>query len=300
MVFNLPKDVIKTYVQFGEVFNLLHAGASYLRIHQKGFGAVGVSKKYGTRALKRYPIFWGLSNIGSLPNPDPADMAEWDGKLPDPKSIVLDTEAEAARGNLRLQAQEWAGLEANPNAELFVFVGRWSEQKGVDLVRIKRCNLRLSLANPYQIADVFPALLDKNPNVQLICVGPLIDLYGKFAALKLAKMMQQYPGRVYSKPEFVALPPFLFSGAEFALIPSRDEPFGLVAVEFGRKGALGVGSRVGGLGQMPGWWYPIEVNHDSQLPLRPHCLAPSSPVQLCVNMVQLRPVASFVPEHARE
>lgn len=91
-------------------------------------------------------------------------------------------------------------------------------------------------------------------------MGPLIDLYGKFAALKLAKMMQRYPGRVYSKPEFVALPPFLFSGAEFALIPSRDEPFGLVAVEFGRKGALGVGSRVGGLGQMPGWWYPIEVN----------------------------------------
>lgn len=138
MVFNLPKDVIKTYVQFGEVFNLLHAGASYLRIHQKGFGAVGVSKKYGTRALKRYPIFWGLSNIGSLPNPDPADMAEWDGKLPDPKSVVLDTEAEAARGDLRLQAQEWAGLEANPNADLFVFVGRWSEQKGVDLVRTIR------------------------------------------------------------------------------------------------------------------------------------------------------------------
>ena len=51
---------------------------------------------------------------------------------------------------------------------------------------------------------------------------------------------------------FTALPPFIFTGAEFALIPSRDEPFGLVAVEFGRKGALGVGARVGGLGQMPG------------------------------------------------
>lgn len=134
MLFNLPKDVIKTYVQFGEVFNLLHAGASYLRIHQRGFGAVGVSKKYGTRALKRYPIFWGLSSIGALPNPDPADMDEWDGKLPDPKDVVFDDEAEAARGQLRLQAQEWAGLEANADAQLFVFVGRWSEQKGVDLV----------------------------------------------------------------------------------------------------------------------------------------------------------------------
>lgn len=65
--------------------------------------------------------------------------------------------------------------------------------------------------------------------------------------------MEMYPDKVYSKPEFTALPPFLFSGADFALIPSRDEPFGLVAVEFGRKGALGVGSRLGGLGLMPGW-----------------------------------------------
>jgi len=73
-------------------------------------------------------------------------------------------------------------------------------------------------------------------------------------------MMKKYPGRVYSKPEFTALPPFIFSGAEFALIPSRDEPFGLVAVEFGRKGALGIGSRVGGLGQMPGWWYVFISN----------------------------------------
>lgn len=95
--------------------------------------------------------------------------------------------------------------------------------------------------------------LEKKPSVQLIAVGPVIDLYGQFAAQKLARLMEIYPERVYSKPEFTALPPYLFSGADFALIPSRDEPFGLVAVEFGRKGALGVGSRLGGLGLMPGW-----------------------------------------------
>lgn len=93
----------------------------------------------------------------------------------------------------------------------------------------------------------------------------MIDLYGRFAALKLAKLMEKYPTRVYSKPEFTALPPYIFSGAEFALIPSRDEPFGLVAVEFGRKGALGVGARVGGLGQMPGWWYTVESTKASHL-----------------------------------
>ena len=108
-------------------------------------------------------------------------------------------------------------------------------QKGIDL-----------------IADVFPAIFEEHSKVQFICIGPVIDLYGKFAALKLGRLMQMYPDRVYSKPEFTALPPFIFGGAEFALVPSQDEPFGLIAVEFGRKGALGVGARMGGLGNMPG------------------------------------------------
>lgn len=102
---------------------------------------------------------------------------------------------------------------------------RWSNQKGVDA-----------------IADVFPSIMERHAHVQLICVGPVIDLYGKFAAIKLARMMQVYPGRVFSNPEFTALPPYIFSGADFALMPSRDEPFGLVAVEFGRKGVLCVGT----------------------------------------------------------
>ncbi|KAG6361487.1 hypothetical protein INS49_009714 [Diaporthe citri] len=244
-VFGLPMDVVKKYVQYGSVFNLLHAGASYLRYHQRGFGAVGVSKKYGDRSLARYPIFWSLKTIGQLPNPDPSDTAAWEPEKDEGSSkkdgIEVDAEFEAARGDLRMKAQEWAGLEIDPTADLFVFVGRWSLQKGVDL-----------------IADIFPSILEKYPKTQLICIGPVIDLYGKFAALKLAKLMEVYPKRVFSKPEFTQLPPYIFSGAEFALIPSRDEPFGLVAVEFGRKGALGVGARVGGLGQMPGFWFTVE------------------------------------------
>lgn len=247
-VFNLDVNVASRYVQFGEVFNLLHAGASYLRIHQQGFGAVGVSKKYGKRSYARYPIFWGLKKVGNLPNPDPSDTGEWNKELPKEVDMRVDAGFEAGRGGLKRQAQEWAGLEQNPDADLLVFVGRWSMQKGVDL-----------------IADVMPAVLETRPNAQLICVGPIIDLYGKFAALKLDRMMKLYPGRVFSKPEFTALPPFIFSGAEFALIPSRDEPFGLVAVEFGRKGALGIGARVGGLGQMPGWWYNVESTTTSHL-----------------------------------
>jgi alpha-1,3-glucan synthase len=246
-VYNISMENAKKYVQFGDVFNLLHAGASYLRIHQKGFGAVGVSKKYGKRSWARYPIFWGLKEIGQVPNPDPSDLAAWDPDA-EPEELEIDYEFEKNRGDLRKQAQEWAHLTVDPEAELLVFVGRWSMQKGIDL-----------------IADAMPALLEENPKVQLICVGPVIDLHGKFAALKLDVLMKKYPGRVFSKPVFTALPPFIFSGAEFALIPSRDEPFGLVAVEFGRKGALGIGARVGGLGQMPGWWFTVESTTTSHL-----------------------------------
>ena len=67
------------------------------------------------------------------------------------RSVTVDKEFEASRGDLRRQAQEWAGLEQNPNAELFVFVGRWSLQKGVDL-----------------IADIFPWVLETYPQSQLI------------------------------------------------------------------------------------------------------------------------------------
>ncbi|KAK0624883.1 alpha-1,3-glucan synthase-like protein [Bombardia bombarda] len=246
-VFGLSTEIVKTYVQYGSAFNLLHAGASYLRLHQHGFGAVGVSKKYGDRSLARYPIFWALKTIGHLPNPDPNDTAEWTAPILVAKEkgdikLHLDPKKDREqRQKLRVQAQEWAGLDINPEAELFIFAGRWSLQKGVDL-----------------IADIFPSVLEKCPQAQLICVGPVIDLHGKFAALKLSKVAEMYPGRVFYRSEFTALPPFVFGGAEFALIPSRDEPFGLVAVESGRQGALGVGARVGGLGQMPGFWYTVE------------------------------------------
>ena len=239
--FNISKDICSKYVQFGNTFNLLHAAASFISHHQKSIGVAGVSDKYGKRSWARYPALWTLRNIDSLPNPDPTDIAALDEQPLAVDKIEVDTEAESKRPEQKRLAQEWAGLKQDPNADLFVFVGRWSKQKGVDL-----------------IADVMPSLLDKKPKIQLICVGPVIDLYGRFAAEKLARLMEMYPDRVYSKPEFTALPPYLFSGADFALIPSRDEPFGLVAVEFGRKGALGVGSRLGGLGLMPGWWFPVE------------------------------------------
>ncbi|KAG1859045.1 glycoside hydrolase family 13/glycosyltransferase family 5 protein [Suillus tomentosus] len=239
--FNISKEHCTKYVQFGNTFNLLHAAASFISVHQKSMGVAGVSDKYGKRSWVRYPALWTLKYVDSLPNPDPTDIAALDENPVAIREVQIDQVAEAQRPEMKRQAQEWANIKQDPNSDLFVFVGRWSKQKGVDL-----------------IADVMPSLLEKRPSMQLICVGPVIDLYGRFAAEKLARLMKMYPDRVYLKLEFIVLPPYLFSGADFSLIPSRDEPFGLVAVEFGRKGALGVGSRLGGLGLMPGWWFPVE------------------------------------------
>jgi alpha-1,3-glucan synthase len=131
-VFNIPVETAKKYVQFGDVFNLQHAGASYLRIHQKGFGAVGVSKQYGKRSWARKSISWGLEKIGQLPNPDPSDVAALSASQPH-EGVVIDVAFEGRRGDLRKQAQEWAGLNIDEEAELLVFVGRWSMQKGMFL-----------------------------------------------------------------------------------------------------------------------------------------------------------------------
>ena len=191
-VYNISQSICTRYVQFGNVFNLLHAGVSYLRLHQKSFGVVGVSNKYGKRSWARYPIFWGLSKIGKLPNPDPSDTGAFDGKKVLEDAIVVDREFEVARMEFKRQAQEWASLHVDPDADLLVFVGRWSMQKGIDL-----------------IADLAPILLGEF-NVQLLCVGPVIDLYGRFAAEKLNYLMKIYPGRVFSRPEFTALPPYIF------------------------------------------------------------------------------------------
>ena len=38
------------------------------------------------------------------------------------------------RPELKQQAQEWAGIRQGPDAELFLFIGYWSKQEGIDLI----------------------------------------------------------------------------------------------------------------------------------------------------------------------
>jgi len=75
--------------------------------------------------MDRYPIFWGLTKVGALPNPDPTDVAQWNGVIPKNDEIVIDSVMEATRGDLRCQAQEWAGLNIDPNVGYLCWNCRW-------------------------------------------------------------------------------------------------------------------------------------------------------------------------------
>ena len=53
--FNISKEHCTKYVQFENTFNLLHAAASFISVHQNSIGVASVSDKYGKRSWTRYP-----------------------------------------------------------------------------------------------------------------------------------------------------------------------------------------------------------------------------------------------------
>ena len=132
--FNISKEHCTKYVQFGNSFNLLHATASFISDHQNSIGVAGVSDKYGNCSWARYPALWTLKHVGPLPNPYPSDVEALDTKPVSTKNVTVDEGAEAKRPEFKRQAQEWAGIAQTANPDLFVFVGCWSKQKGVNLI----------------------------------------------------------------------------------------------------------------------------------------------------------------------
>jgi starch synthase len=107
------------------------------------------------------------------------------------------------------------------------FVGRLSEQKGLDL-----------------ILRILPHFLKEFKNAQFFQVGGgesrFIDL--------LKKVHQEFPSQVgiHPLPNFT-LPRLLFSGCDVLLVPSKFEPCGQVQLEAMRYGAIPIVRATGGL-----------------------------------------------------
>eukprot|EP01135_Chromosphaera_perkinsii_P003011 Nk52_evm33s232 gene=Nk52_evmTU33s232 len=239
--YHLPLELFFKYIEHSGCFNILAGIVRYCALHQNGVGMVTVSQNYTDRVLKKLPLFWG-TKLGGISNG--IDSEERPKIVNEFLSDSVDGEAKFGswKAEKRLALQEYYGLDKDDDdfkSTTFVFMGRMSQQKGSDL-----------------IADIAKQILDFDEAAQIVFAGPCADKIGEKAVKRMPILMHQYPGRLFVKGDMVQSEEreVLFEGADYFFMPSRFEPFGIVDVEFGWRGAVGVGLRVGGLGKVPGFY----------------------------------------------
>ncbi|CAE7722647.1 mok14, partial [Symbiodinium sp. CCMP2456] len=240
-VFNVPKMFVKQHLVFEGRFNMLKAAVDFLLEKQQGVGACAVSEYYAAECHSRYSVFWRLPKFRGLDNP-----------MLEEERATLRADLKTQKAEAKARCQEHFGLKEDADARLFVSLGRLVRQKGVDL-----------------LADVTEWLLSTYPQAQLIVIGPPADGFGFYAARKLEKLAETaaFKGRLSVCCEFLEVPEDLKWASDYCLMPSRDEPFGYVDVEFAWRGAVIVGAQAGGLGKVPGFYY-VAQNRESLTRLR--------------------------------
>lgn len=93
------------------------------------------------------------------------------------------------------------------------------------------------------------------------------SIIGEYAATRLMNLAQNplFKRRIFVVPKFYMFTPDHRLGCDFALMPSRSEPFSFVDIEFTHRGCPVIGSLVGGLGKTPGWYFKLweggDFNH---------------------------------------
>ncbi|WIA20821.1 hypothetical protein OEZ85_005176 [Tetradesmus obliquus] len=220
--------------------DVLRGAVMHMRLHQLGCGVVAVSPRYAAQISKKLSCFWDLVPLG---RPDATHIRGITNALDTSDSLAADA-------SLNLDAlQALYGLSRGQQYSLAAFVGRLTQQKGVDV-----------------IAEAAAALLAKHPLLQLVVVGPAGDPIGSAAAAKLCalQLSGSFPGRMFCPLDrYVAgaEKELLLRATDFCLLPSRFEPCGLVDIEFGWNGCLVIGHDTGGLGKMPGVYFTAQASH---------------------------------------
>ena len=136
-----------------------------------------------------------------------------------------EADAVSVRSACKAELVAELGLDAGDPAPLFGVVSRLEWLKGIDL-----------------FLAILPALVARGARIVVEGTGarPLED------ALRTAA--DRWPGRVASRVVFdPALARRIFAGADFLVVPSREEPCGLTQMYAMRYGAIPVVTPVGGL-----------------------------------------------------
>jgi starch synthase len=154
------------------------------------------------------------------------DYAVWNPAT-DPALIVrYDAEGFGQKARCKVALQKELGLPLDPQAPLFLSLGRMVEQKGTDLV-----------------AGAIPRLL-RATEAQIVVAGD----GGEDMVRAIQAAVTKGAGRAaFARAASEPLVHRMLGGADFVLVPSRFEPCGLVQMYGQRYGALPVARATGGL-----------------------------------------------------
>lgn len=136
----------------------------------------------------------------------------------------------------RLLHLEAFGYEPSADPIIFTFVGRLVDQK-----------------NPLAVCDIIERTLayDGLSRFVIIAAAPDGDPEGKAAEARLAGLAHRYADRVHLDNSFNApMAKLTQAGGDFALIPSKFEPCGLVDYEASLVGNIVIGRLTGGLAKV--------------------------------------------------
>ncbi len=118
-----------------------------------------------------------------------------------------------------------------PDGPLFTFVGRWTDQKGVDII------LRA-------VREVLPL----HPEAGLCIFG---EGNQQFLLADILELVDEFPGRVVVVKGFNdLLARSIYAAGDFFLVPSRFEPCGLIDMIAQLNGNIPIVNQVGGLAKV--------------------------------------------------
>lgn len=141
--------------------------------------------------------------------------------------VLFDSTSLEKKSLTKTKMQAAQGFAVDPNVPLFVFMGRLDAQKGVDVL--------------FQSVE---AVLDQGIDAQFIFMGSGIEELEEVAA----ELETKFPKNFKAVLSFKGQEKYrTYAAADFALMPSRYEPCGLVQMEGMRFGVLPIVAPTGGL-----------------------------------------------------
>lgn len=194
----------------------------------------GISNGVDLRALRR--IFWQLGeNARATLNLSPLLAHRYN----DRSFLKRLTSYKQATKAL---VQKKYGLKVSANAVLVSFVGRLTEQKGIQL---------FSQTYAPEEVSVLEAVLRRYPEVQIIIGGPASDGDPVVDSLRVLvdDLSTKYPNRIRGLFSFILHQDALeiTKASDFFLMPSRYEPGGITQLEALAAGTLVIARNVGGI-----------------------------------------------------